>query len=103
MKAICPKCHHVEYWFTKDTLSPEHLRAIGHEVKCEYDGAECVSASGNEGFHNCFNCTKRGIYNGRNEDDQDPIIKLKPKIKQDLETVLFLNEPIKRLRQNENK
>ena len=71
MKAICPKCSHVMYWFddADPTKAPEHLTAIGLAVHCEYDGRECVSAPGNEEMHNCYNCRRRGILNAHVADE----------------------------------
>lgn len=65
MKAICPRCSHVTYWFYKDELSPEHERGFGLDDRCPYDGASTVSATGNENNHNCAGCAKRGIIDGR--------------------------------------
>lgn len=67
MKAICPKCRHVMYWFADDKpdLAPEFVGEGLLEVHCEYDGATCVSAPGNQMIHNCGNCIRAGIYNAR--------------------------------------
>ena len=73
MKAICPRCSHVMYWFNDDQfdLSPEALRSAGLDTRCEYDGAACVSAPWNQGIHNCRNCKRHGIVDARDSFEKD--------------------------------
>ena len=62
MKAMCPRCSHVIYWFddSRVDLSPENLLNNNDlATVCEYDGAQAVSAPGNEMFHTCRNCSRQ--------------------------------------------
>ena len=73
-KAICPRCKHVEYWYDKESESPENMQSShGITTVCPYDGAECHGAPTVKGewFHNCKGCRANGIVDGRQQSQEE--------------------------------